>query len=247
MRICSAQTKPIKGDIEKNIEIHKKIINLAVSKKVDIIVFPELSLTGFEPELAKKLATTKDDKRFIEFQRISNTQNISICIGVPIKNTDEILISMLIFQPNKPIEVYSKQHLHDDEFDVFTAGSHQLFLEKENTKIAFAICYETSISQHAEYAHKNNASMYLASVLNSTKSINADIERLSKIASTYKMTVLMSNYSGKSGGYKCAGKSSIWNNKGDLVVQLERETEGFLIYDTVTGQTIKEENFVTAL
>jgi len=57
MKICVAQTRPVKGDIQSNIENHKKFIDLAVSGGADTIIFPELSLTGYEPELAKELAT----------------------------------------------------------------------------------------------------------------------------------------------------------------------------------------------
>jgi len=60
MKICIAQTTPIKGDIEKNIENHKKLIALSIQENADIIVFPELSLTGYEPKLVKELATTKE-------------------------------------------------------------------------------------------------------------------------------------------------------------------------------------------
>ena len=49
MKISVAQTKPVKGNIESNIDHHKKIIDLAVSYETDIIVFPELSITGYEP------------------------------------------------------------------------------------------------------------------------------------------------------------------------------------------------------
>ena len=52
MKICAAQTRPVKGNIQQNIENHKKLINLAVVNGADIIIFPELSITGYEPELA---------------------------------------------------------------------------------------------------------------------------------------------------------------------------------------------------
>ena len=51
MKISIAQTRPIKGDIPANIEAHKRFINLAVSNGADAIFFPELSITGYEPEL----------------------------------------------------------------------------------------------------------------------------------------------------------------------------------------------------
>ena len=54
MKICVAQTRPIKGDIQSNIDHHKQFINLAVANGASIIIFPELSLTGYEPKLSKK-------------------------------------------------------------------------------------------------------------------------------------------------------------------------------------------------
>ena len=45
MKICVAQTKPVKGDIEANIHSHEKLIEMAVSVGTDFITFPELSIT----------------------------------------------------------------------------------------------------------------------------------------------------------------------------------------------------------
>ena len=79
-----------------------------------------------------------------------------------------------------------------------------------------------------------NANIYMASVLNSVNGVDADIEKLSKIASTYKMITFMSNYIGTSGGYECAGKSSIWDQEGELIAQFDNQTEGILVYDTLS-------------
>lgn len=68
MRIAIVQLEPFKGNIEKNIETHLAWIKQAIDKCTDLIVFPELSLTGYEPELAKTLATDQYDQRFDCFQ-----------------------------------------------------------------------------------------------------------------------------------------------------------------------------------
>ncbi|HWB94748.1 MAG TPA: nitrilase-related carbon-nitrogen hydrolase, partial [Puia sp.] len=85
MRIGVAQTKPVKGAIDANIINHKKLIAVAVEQRVDILVFPELSITGYEPELAKELVTTEDDPRFDDFQLISNGSRITLAIGAPVQ------------------------------------------------------------------------------------------------------------------------------------------------------------------
>ena len=112
MKICVAQTRPVKGDIKTNIDNHKKLIALAVSQGADTIIFPELSLTGYEPTLAKELATDKDDSRFDDFQKISDSKKITIGVGMPLKNHRGICISMILFQPNKLRGTYFKKYLH---------------------------------------------------------------------------------------------------------------------------------------
>ena len=239
MKVGIVQIKPIKGNIEQNLNNHIKFIKQAIKYNADLIMFPELSLTGYEPELAKELATTQYDKRLDRLQDLSNKGKIIIAAGVPTTENSWIFISMIIFQPEKERITYSKQYLYPTETDVFTPGKNPLVIRfDEENIIAPAICFELSNKEHIENARKENATIYMASVLNSVNGVDADIEKLSRIASNYKMTTFMSNYIGQSGGYQCAGKSSIWNNEGKLIAQLDDITEGFLIYDTASGEII---------
>ena len=101
MRICVAQTRPVKGDIEANIHSHLKLIGVAVSAETDFMIFPELSITGYEPGLVKELATTQDDVRFDLFQKISDANCITIGIGVPTPACNSVCISQVYLQPGK--------------------------------------------------------------------------------------------------------------------------------------------------
>lgn len=244
MKISIAQIEPVKGDIERNLARHLLFIEAALEKKADFIMFPELSLTGYEPELAEELATDAGDERLAPLQVISDKNKIVIGVGLPTINGNDIFISMIIFQPYQERITYSKQYLYPTEEGIFTAGNTPCVLsfDKDNI-IAPAICYELSNSGHVEYAHQRNATIYMASVLNSVNGVDADIEKLSKIAETYKMLTFMSNYIGESGGYMCAGKSSIWDQKGGLIAQLDSNTEGLLTYDTMTQSTCEDNIF----
>lgn len=231
MKICVAQTNPVKGDIQRNIENHKKLIAQAVEQKADLIVFPELSLTGYEPTLAKELAITKEDNRLNDFQILCDEHEITIGVGAPTKSDSGICISMILFQPNKPLEIYSKKYLHADEEPFFVSGDNLPYLKIKDINIAFAICYEISIDRHIEQAYKNGASIYIASVAKFESGIEKALQRLSNIATTYSMTVLMSNCVGISDSQQCAGKTSIWNSKGVLVHQLDETKKGILMVD----------------
>jgi predicted amidohydrolase len=130
--------------------------------------------------------------------------------------------------------------LHPDEEEFFIGGQSFVGLIGNKKNIAPAICYELSVPEHSENAFKNGAEIYIASVVKSVKAVDKALTTLSDIANKYSMTVLMSNCVGQSGGYECAGKTSIWNNKGLLAGQLNDINEGILIIDTDTQELIKK-------
>ncbi len=239
MKICLAQTKPIAGDINSNIDNHKKFSELAVSHGADIIIFPELSLTGYEPTLASELATDRDDGNFQELQHLSDSNDIIIGAGMPIKIDQGILIGMIIFQPHLPRQTYFKQHIHADEEAYFIKGPRQSVLGEK--KIALAICYEISIASHAEQAHKNGAEIYIASVAKTATGVERAIETLSETAKKYSMPVLMSNCVGINDGSECTGRSSVWSREGILMEQLNDRDEGLIVFDTDRHEVIKEQ------
>lgn len=236
MKISLAQTRPLKGDIVGNIAAHKKLIDLAIAHGADMVIFPELSITGYEPTLAKELATSQDDSRFNDLQDISNAHQITIGAGMPIETTAGPQIGMIIFQPHQPRQTYAKQYLHEDELPFFVHGQHQVYLTAEGIKISLAICYELSVPQHAENVHRNGADVYLVSVAKTVTGVEKAIHTLSATASQYGMTVLMTNCLGLCDGVICGGRSSIWNNKGQLIGQLDDTHEGILLLDTNTEE-----------
>ena len=238
MKICAAQTRPVKGDIQRNIDNHKKLIDTAVSNGADMVIFPELSLTGYEPTLAKELATDQDDSRFAVFQNISNTRQITIGVGAPTKNNTGICISIILFQPHKARQTVSKKYLHPDEEEFFISGQSFPNLKIKKTNVALAICYELSVPEHAQKAFKSGAEIYIASVAKSASGVKKAAKKLADIANKYSMTVLMSNCVGQSDNFESAGKTSVWNHKGLLVGQLDNTNEGMIIFDTDTPSQI---------
>jgi predicted amidohydrolase len=243
MKICIAQTKPIKGDISANIETHIQFIKLALTLNANAIFFPELSLTGYEPELAKKLATNQNDNRLDIFQETSSKNEIIIGLGLPTVAESKIRISIIIFEPHKPRQTYSKQQLHSDELPYFENGVKQLIISTNDKNIAPAICYESLQSSHAENAFKLGANVYLASVAKPLNGVEKAFNHYPKLAKQYAMPVLMANCIGFCDNFLSVGKSAVWTKEGKLVGQLDDKMEGILFFDTETELIIKR-NFM---
>lgn len=238
MKVAIAQIEAIKGNVEKNIENHLRWIKQAIQKSADMVVFPELSLTGYEPDLAESLATNHNDTRLDEMQSLSDKNGITIGVGLPTRIGMNVFVSMIIFQPHKERITYSKQYLYPPEKSIFTAGINPLVLNLETEVVSPAICYEISNKAHCEFAKRNNATIYIASVLSSINGIDDELKKLSDIARNNNLVTFMANYVGKSGGYECAGKSSVWNENGELIGQLGDKEEGLVIFDTKSKEIL---------
>ncbi|MBN9386057.1 MAG: carbon-nitrogen hydrolase family protein [Chitinophagaceae bacterium] len=236
MKIAVAQTKPVTGDIQKNIGRHKILIDLAVSRGVDTIIFPELSLTGYEPPMAAAWAISPDDSRLDELSMASEEGGITIGAGVPTRHAEGTRIGMILFQPGKPRRLYAKRYLHADEEPFFVSGPADTGLIGEGNRLALAICYEISVPQHAEDAFASGAKFYVASVVKSPRNIDKALTRLSQISRDFSVPVLMANSIGQADGETCAGMTSVWNDKGQLIQQLDDTHEGILILDTDTQE-----------
>ncbi|HSJ68571.1 MAG TPA: carbon-nitrogen hydrolase family protein [Anditalea sp.] len=238
MKICVIQNKPIIGDIPQNIDNHLELIKLSLPHSPELIVFPELSITGYDYEAAQNLATDLNDSRFAIFQNWSDLNSVIIGIGVPIKDDKKTCISMILFQPNKPRHLYSKKYLHPDEEPYFSPGKTTVGLIGKDLKVALAICYEISVLAHVKNVNKCGAKVYLASVAKFENGIDKALNRLSDIGNEYSMVVLMANSVGKCGENICAGRSSIWDNNGLLLGQLNSTKEGILFIDTETKRVV---------
>lgn len=213
------------GDVEANLQKHLAFIARAAAAQASMIIFPELSLTGYEPTLARALAFRQDDQRLNVFQQLSDHHQIVIGVGMPTQQEAGVCISLVLFQPSAARRVYSKKYLHSDEEPYFVQGENFSVMEVNGVRIAYAICYELSIAEHAQTAMADGAEIYLASVAKSASGVANAHQRLATIANENTIPVMMVNNVGPADDFVGAGHSTSWNNKGEQVAQLDQEED----------------------
>lgn len=237
MKLIAAQISSIPGDIEANIAKHVRVVHSAAGKGADVVVFPELSITGYDSRRAGALALLAGDNRFDVFQALSEQYGILIAIGAPLKGAAGTEIGMLVFQPGRARAAYSKQLLHADELPFFTPGRCQQVFTQAGQVIAPAICYESLQPEHAEQAAALGARVYLASVAKSERGVRSAYGHYPVIARRHGMTVIMANCVGPAEDYMGAGQSAVWNGEGELVCGTDAFQESLVAYDTHTRAT----------
>ncbi len=217
--IAAAQIGSVRGDIEANVQRHSQCVLEAAEDDVDVIIFPELSLTGYEPELARDLILHVDDSRLAPLRRMALQHAITIVAGAPVASGgDRPYIGALVFSPEGPL-TYFKQHLHPGEDEYFSSGEDGCDREVKEERLALAICADIAQASHAEAAARRGASIYAAGVLITPEGYETDAALLAGYARKYSLLAVMANHCKPTGGYDVAGKSAVWDEEGRLLAQ----------------------------
>src|SRR5438045_2001658 len=109
--IAVAQTCPVPGDVQANLDEHIRQARLAAAKGAEIVVFPELSLTGYELALADRLAFTECDPRLASLLQLAASQATILVVGAPVRVGPFLYIGAFILHPTGTTELYMKHHL----------------------------------------------------------------------------------------------------------------------------------------
>ncbi|EGO7477841.1 carbon-nitrogen hydrolase family protein [Salmonella enterica] len=177
------------------------LIESAVSAGVNLIFFPELSLTGYEPEMAKDLALA-DESSLSPLQVLSDRYDMTIIVGAPLHVTDgKPAIGAFVISSKRPVSCYRKIYLHLGESDYFSAGNTECVFKERSFNVGMAICANAEQSVHAARTVQQGAEVYLTAVL-SAGGFDKDSGLLQSYARLYAMPTLMANYCGPSGGHR---------------------------------------------
>jgi len=231
-KIAVAQIAAEKGDVNANIMTHLRAIEKASQLGVSYLVFPELSLTGYEPQLAKMLAFSPNDTRLKPLIESAIKHNIQLGVGAPLESNGLPHIGLIIISPSGDIDTYEKIHLHPGEEKYFSKGNNHHVMSLSNTKIANAICADANHLDHVRTCSKLGASIYIAGVLISETGYQADTAAMSQYARKYNLLVAMANHNKPTGGWTPFGQSALWSNKG-LLARANQHQNAILVAEKI--------------
>ncbi|MCF2446531.1 carbon-nitrogen hydrolase family protein [Dyadobacter sp. CY345] len=232
MIVAAAQTIPKRKNTTENLEDHYRLVNLAADHGAQLIVFPEMSLTGYEREFAAELSFVGNDMRLDKLKNLASNRNIIILAGAPILLESGLHIGMFVLEPNQPERIYTKQYLHDGEEIAFVPGiNRDILINLEGEVISLAICADITNPAHPARAAALNSTLYIASIFYTPNGIQQGFSDLQGYANLFYMSVLMSNFGGMSYSMQAAGQSSFWNNNGKIISGFEGAGEGLLIVE----------------
>jgi len=130
---------------EANIERCKVLIKNAKSKNADLVIFPEMTLTGYSMNIDYLCEDANDSESIKFFSNISFENKIAIISGIVLENFNKPGNALLAFS-NKGIELARYFKIHpfslSKEDSLFQAGNKLVKLKMNDFNFGFTICYD---------------------------------------------------------------------------------------------------------
>ena len=228
-RLALVQICPEKGKPEEN---GAKIISFmkeAKDENADLAVFPECSLTGYDPQRSPELALEKDCIYIQEIEAAADELGMAVCFGFMERDEDALYISQEFYCKGEKT-LYRKTHLATREEEYFKEGNDFPTAEYRHITIGMQLCWESHIPQISTVYRKKGAHLLLfpyASGMSGEKcKTNLSIHLPARASDNGCFAAACNLLAEKTGG-----GLAVWDYKGKLIAEYFGDEEKLLLCD----------------
>jgi predicted amidohydrolase len=220
LRVAAAQPRCVSYDIGRNAATHAEIIRSAGAR---VILFPELSLTGYELDAP---AIGAEDPRLAPItEACAQTGSLALA-GAPVQGeAGRVHIGMLAVDGGGADVTYRKMWLGPAERARFAPGEQPVVLEVDGWRLGLAVCKDTGVEQHAADTAALGMDAYVAGLCEQADDVGVLEERARRVGADHRVWVVMASFAGSTGGGydRAAGRSGIWTAEGEATAQAGTE------------------------
>ena len=227
-----AQANPVVGDLHNNIKRIQNLHKKARLKKVDLLAFPEMFLTGYQTQdLILKKAFMADVSKSLKKLGVDLNGGPPLLIGAPFYENDKIYNACYLIKDGKHTVVSRKHHLPNtnvfDEERIFSPGEVSGPFEVSGVKIGSPICEDFWFEDVAETMVETGADLLV--VLNGSPYSGGKLDIRNHIVAKRslenRVPIVYLNMVGAQDDLVFDGASFVLNPDGKLVVSLPQFEE----------------------
>lgn len=231
-RIGIAQIYPTLGNVERNFAHIKECIDRAKEKKADLLVFPELSLTGyFLKDMVPNSALKVDSPIIKDF--LKKSLEISLILGLVEETKDHIFYNSAFFmEEGKIVHIHRKVYLPTygmfDEQRYFSKGNKIRAFNTKFGRFAILICEDMWHPSAPYIAAQDGAEMIISPASSPTRGVRQKKKlEISNIWESMNLTyakmlsqfICFVNRVGYEDGINFWGGSEIVNPSGEKIIK----------------------------
>jgi NAD+ synthase (glutamine-hydrolysing) len=225
LKIAIAQINLTVGDLSGNTALMLAAIKDAQNASADLLVFPELSVSGYPPEdLLFRPGFIKRIEHCIQ-ELAEEAIGITVIIGAPVYSGSKLYNQALVLRDGSIVARYSKQKLPNyrvfDEKRYFKAGTDHCIIKVKGVNVGLLICEDiwretpakASVAAGAELLCAINASPFRLGKSDERQ------EMLKHVSSAHNCPIIYSNLVGGQDELVFDGDSSVYDKEGQLIYQ----------------------------
>jgi predicted amidohydrolase len=230
LRVAAVQPRCTAGDVAANVLVHAAAVRAAQAR---LVVFPELSLTGYELEAGP---VAVDDVALTPLVEACAEMGSLALVGAPVADAQgRAYIAMLRVDGAGVQVAYRKTWLGGVEPTRFTAGDGPVVLEVDGWRLGLGICKDTGVFRHVAGVAALGVDAYVAGLVHRPEELPEQEARAVVIARACRAFVVFASFAGPTGDVftETAGSSAVWSPDGLAVARTGPEA-GSIVRATVT-------------
>ena len=228
MKVGLVQFSPIWEDKNKNMDVINNLVK-NIDSDVSILIFPELTLTGFTMD-SKKISEEIDGKSIKYFIELASRLKVDLITGIVEKVKREHFNSLFHFTSDGLIKaIYRKIHPFSlaNENEFYSSGKETVTSTSTIHKIGLSICYDLRFPELYRIYAKDKVEL-LVNIANwPVKRINHWKVLLKARAIENQCFMLGVNRVGNDPFQTYNGCSAVFNPMGEEIILCENEKKIF--------------------
>ncbi len=228
------------GDPSANIERIGRAAREAAAGEADLLIAPELAITGYGAgEAIRALAEPADGPALSHLAEISAETGVAIIAGFAEADDRAVWNSAAFIRGREPAVVYRKSHLYADyERNLFSPGTPSaVTIQHAGQKLGLLICYDVEFPENVRRLAQAGCTLVVAPTALPASDHAAFIARqmIPVRAFENQLFVAYVNHCGSDPLYTYAGLSTVAAPDGSVLADAEAAGEALLIADIVPG------------
>lgn len=213
--VAVAQPRCVVGDVAANVAEHARAVR---SSKARVVVFPELSLTGYELDAP---AVDPGHPVLEELVDACRETGALALPGAPVVEAGSRFIATLAATGEGVTVAYRKMSLGGDEPGAFAAGREPVALDVDGWRLGLAICKDTGTPAHIDATAALGIDLYVAGLVHRTDELTEQDARAAHIVERTGAGVAFASAGGRAGhAYpSTAGHSTVWSPDGTVLAR----------------------------
>ena len=144
--IAAVQFEPEPGDVEANLDAMAGHLG-ALASEVEMAVFPELGVTGYDLTVAEREAEPVPGPLTDRLVELAAEYDVHLVAGLPERAGGDIYNDLVYAKPGGLAGSYRKQRLWGDETETFVEGEGPTVVETWFGRVGLLVCYDLNFPE----------------------------------------------------------------------------------------------------